>query len=139
MLGAPESIAASARFKSTGVDAEVATTFRHAGGAVSMLLCASDTEGPNSAQITGTQGYIEIDPIWLMPTTLRLFDSKRHLRDTVTPQAVGRGLHYQAAELERLVAAGHRESPVLPPAQSLATVEALDAIRARIGLRYPSE
>ncbi|MBN9305531.1 MAG: oxidoreductase [Devosia sp. 67-54] len=139
MLGAPTAITASARFKPTGVDAEVAATFRHAGGAVSMILCASDTEGPNTAQITGTDGYIELDPIWLMPTTLRLFDSKRTLRDTYTPDFTGRGLHYQAAELERLVDAARFESPILPPAQTVAVMQALDTIRAQIGLHYPSE
>jgi len=139
MLGAPESIAASARFKDTGADADVAMSFRHAGGAVSMLLCASNTEGRNGAEITGSDGYIELDPVWLMPTTLRLFDTKRNLRDTFTPEIVGRGLHYQAAELERLVATGSFESPILPRAQILATLRALDAVRARIGLRYPSE
>jgi predicted dehydrogenase len=139
MLGVPETISASARFKPTGVDAEVAASFRHPGGAVSMLLCASDSEGPNAAQITGTDGYIEIDPIWLMPTTIRLFDSKRALRETFTPETIGRGLHYQAAALERLVDSGSFESPILPPEQSIATMRVLDAIRAQIGLRYPSD
>jgi predicted dehydrogenase len=38
ILGAPQSVQATARFKATGADAEVATLFRHAGGAVSLTL-----------------------------------------------------------------------------------------------------
>jgi hypothetical protein len=39
----------------------------------------------------------------------------------------------------RCVRAGLVESPRLPPAESLAIVELMDAMRARIGVRYPFE
>jgi hypothetical protein len=39
----------------------------------------------------------------------------------------------------RCIREGLIESPVLPHAESLAVVELIDAMRARIGVRYPFE
>jgi hypothetical protein len=51
----------------------------------------------------------------------------------------GRGMQFQAAQLERIVASGRLEDDILPPSQSVAIMESLDSIRAQIGLVYPSE
>ena len=139
MLGQPSDIVARGRLKETGVDAEVSALFRHAGGATSLLLCASDTPGPNTAQITGSEGYIEIDGVWYTPTSFRVYDAKRNLIETFRSEVKGRGMHYQAAELERLAAAGSGSSPLMPVNESVAIMAALDEIRRQIGVRYPSE
>ena len=52
---------------------------------------------------------------------------------------VGRGMHFQASEAERLVSEGKTASEILSPAESVAIMETLDAIRAQIGLVYPGE
>ena len=46
-------------------------------------------------------------------------------------------MHFQAAELERIVASGTLEGDVLPPSESVAIMETLDAVRDIIGLTYP--
>jgi hypothetical protein len=51
----------------------------------------------------------------------------------------GRGMQFQAAAIERIVASGALEDDILPPSESIAIMETLDEIRAQIGLRYPSE
>jgi predicted dehydrogenase len=71
ILGKPEQITAMARFKPTGADAEVATLFRHAGGAISVTISTSDNPGRNVASILGSKGRIEIDATWCVPTTYR--------------------------------------------------------------------
>jgi hypothetical protein len=48
-------------------------------------------------------------------------------------------MQFQAAELERLVAAGAIAGSILPPEQSVAIMGTLDEIRRQIGLRYPGE
>jgi predicted dehydrogenase len=139
VFGAPSSVSASGRLRDTGVDAEVSAVLRYANGAVALLLCASDTAGPNTAQITGTDGYIEIDSTWYTPTTFRVFDSKRTLIETFESQVRGRGMHFQAAELERLVASGGPSSALMPPRQSVEIMAMLDTIRQQVGVRYPGE
>ena len=139
ILGKPEQISAMARFKSTGADAEVATLFRHAGGAISVTLSTSDNPGRNVASILGSKGRIEIDTTWYVPTTYRVFDNHDRLIEERTYPVEGRGMQYQAAEVERLITAGQLAGDILPPSQTVEIMATLDAIRQQIGLKYPSE
>ena len=139
VLGAPQEIMTMARFKATGADAEVATLFRHAGGAISSTLSSSDNGGPNVAMILGTEARIEIDSVWYQPTSFRVIDRNEKVIETYRSDVPGRGMQYQAQELERLVAEGRLESSIMPPLQSVEIMAALDAIRERIGLKYPTE
>jgi len=139
ILGAPQEIMAMARFKDTGADAEVATMFRHAGGAISTSISSSDNGGPNVAMILGTKARIEIDSTWYVPTSFRVIDNDGKETRTFRSNVPGRGMQFQAEELERLVAAGHLAGTIMPPEQSVAIMGTLDAIRKQIGLKYPSE
>jgi predicted dehydrogenase len=139
ILGEPERIQSTARFKDTGADASIATLFQHRGGAVSLSLSASDTAGPNVASVVGTEGRIEIDRVWYEPSAFRVYDSKNKLVEEFKSSVTGRGMQYQAVEAERLIKAGQLAGDVLPPSETVAIMRTLDAIRAQIGLRYPGE
>ena len=139
ILGLPTEISAMARFKATGADAEVATMFRHADGAMSVTLSTSDNGGPNVATILGTAGRIAIDSTWYVPTSFRVYDSNDRVIEAYTSSVEGRGMQFQAAEMERLVTAGLLGGDILPPEETVAIMQTLDTIRAQIGLRYPSE
>ena len=139
VLGQPEAIMSMARFKSTGADAEVATMFRHGGGAISTTLSSSDNAGRNVASILGTEARIDIDATWYMPTSFRLLDSEDNVIETYVSEVPGRGMQYQADEIERLVASGLLAGEILPPEVSVAIMQTLDTIRAQIGLLYPGE
>jgi predicted dehydrogenase len=139
ILGLPTEISAMARFKATGADAEVATMFRHADGAMSVTLSTSDNGGPNVATILGTAGRIAIDSTWYVPTSFRVYDSDDRVIEAYTSTVEGRGMQFQAAEMERLVTAGLLGGDILPPEETVAIMQTLDTIRAQIGLRYPSE
>ena len=134
VLGKPEEILSMARFKSSGADAEVATIFRHGGGAMSTTISASDNAGRNVASILGTAART-----WYAPTSFRLLGSDDKVIETYVSEVPGRGMQYQADEIERLVAAGLLAGDILPPEESVAIMQTLDAIRAQIGLRYPGE
>jgi predicted dehydrogenase len=139
VLGKPEEILAMARFKETGADAEVATIFRHAGGAMSTTISTSDNGGTNVAMILGTEARIEIASTWYEPTTFRVIDRAGKVIERHNSSVPGRGMQFQAFEMERLVTTGQIAGEILPPEESVAIMETLDAIRARIGLRYPDE
>ncbi len=47
------------------------------------------------------------------------------------------GMQFEAAEVMRAVRAGETESPLVPLDGSLAVMRTLDAVRERVGVRYP--
>jgi predicted dehydrogenase len=139
LFGQPESIQASATFKETGADAQVATIFRYPGGQIATTYSANTTRGPNVAVVLGTEGRIEIDSVWYTATSLRVYDSAGTLTEEFVPTVGGRGMQFEAAEAERLVIEGQLASDILPPQETVAIMATLDEIRAQIGLRYPGE
>ena len=139
ILGKPAAIRALATFRDTGADAQVATVFHYASGAIATTLSSSDSAGPNRACIVGTRGRIEIDQVWYAPTSFRVFDNENAIQETFDVPVEGRGMAFQAAEAERLIAGGKTASLIMPPSQSVEIMRTLDEIRAQIGLRYPGE
>lgn len=139
VLGAPKTIAAVAKFKDTGADGNIATMFTYDSGAIALTLSASDTAGRNIATIHGTEGRIEIDKVWYTPTSFRRYDATDTVVEEYVSEVEGRGMQYQAAELERLVAEGKTAGTILSPSESVAIMACLDTIRQQIGLRYPTE
>lgn len=139
VLGAPDSVVASAVFKSTGADAQVAAILRYGNQAIAVALAGSDSAGRNIATIHGTAGRIEIDAVWYRPTTFRRYDEAEQVVETYRSDVTGGGMQYEAAELERRIREGLTPATALPPSQTLAIMRCMDDIRAQIGLRYPSE
>ncbi|WP_394551045.1 Gfo/Idh/MocA family protein [Agromyces sp. MMS24-JH15] len=139
LFGAPETIQSAATFKETGADAQVATIFSYGGGRIATSLSASDTRGPNTATVIGTEARIDIDPVWYTPTSFRVVSHDGSVLEEFHSEVVGRGMHFQAAAAERLVASGNLAGDVLPIDETVAIMGTLDAIREQIGLRYPGE
>ncbi|XUY29905.1 Gfo/Idh/MocA family protein (plasmid) [Agrobacterium sp. rho-8.1] len=139
ILGKPASIDASAVFRDTGVDAQVATLFRYQSGAIVTTLSSSDSAGPNRASVVGTQGRIEIDRVWYSPTTFRVYDSENNLLETFDGSVEARGMQFQAVEAERLIKSGLISGDIMPPSESVEIMATMDEIRSVIGLRYPGE
>ena len=140
LFGPPAEVRASAVFKPTGVDAQVAAIFRYDGGGMATTYSASDSQGPNRAAIVGTAARIEIDEVWYSPTSFRLIAADGSLLERYESQVEGRGMQFQAEAFERLVAAGRLDGgEVLPLDETVEIMGTLDEVRAQIGLRYPGE
>jgi predicted dehydrogenase len=139
IIGKPASIKASATFRETGADAQVATVFHYASGAMATTLSSSDSAGPNCASIVGTKGRIDIDRVWYSPTTFRVYDNDNAVIENFHTPVAGRGMQFQADEAERLIASGSQSSGIMPPSQSVQIMQTLDEVRALIGLRYSSD
>ena len=139
VLGKPLTIHAAASFRDTGADAQVATLFHYANGAMATTLSSSDSAGPNRAAVVGTKGRIEIDRVWYSPTILRVYDNDNQVTEQFDGAVEGRGMQFQADEAERLIAAGLTTGTILPAAETVAIMATLDEVRAQIGLRYPQE
>jgi predicted dehydrogenase len=139
LFGAPLTIQSTATFKDTGADAQVATIFGYDGGRVASMLSASHTLGPNTASVLGTIARIEIDSVWYTPTSFRVVGADGSVLEEFRSEVTGRGMHFQAEGVERLVAEGNLRGDLLTIDDSVAIMGTLDAIREEIGLRYPGE
>ena len=139
LLGPVHEVHAVATFKPTGVDGSVATVLRHAGGAVSTSFSSAETRGPNRATVLGAGGRIEIGATWYAPAPVTLHGVDDRLVDRFDEPVTGRGMQLQAKEVERLLSRGEAASALMSPAGSVAVMATMDAVRSRIGLRYPEE
>jgi len=139
LFGEPSTIQSTATFKETGADAQIAAVFGYDGGRIATTVSASDTRGPNVATVLGTEARIDIDAVWYTPTTFRVVSHDDTVLESYESEVVGRGMHFQAEAVERLVAAGTLGGDLLTIDETVAIMGTLDAIREQIGLRYPGE
>jgi predicted dehydrogenase len=139
ILGLPTRVLASATLGDTGVDQQTALIFEHEGGRQSVSHSAIDAAGPVVASVIGTEARVDIDRTWYAPTSFTVTNSAGEVLERFEQPVASRGMEYQALEFERMLAAGERESPLLPVSESVAIMAVLDDIRAQIGLHYPGE
>ena len=139
VLGAPLSVAASARLGETGADTEVATIMAHESGALSTTLSASRAAGPNTAAVIGTDARLEIARVWYTPTSFRVVSPDGSVLEDYVSKIEGRGMQYQALAAARYLAEGRTDSDILPIDETVAIMATLDEIRALVGVRYPGE
>lgn len=139
VFGAPVGIRAAASMTETGVDRQTAMIFEYGDGQQAVLHCALDTAGPNQAAIIGTEGRIEIPSVWYTPSAFTRYDADGNVVEHFDEPVSGRGMQYQAREMERLIAVRAIANDILPPRQSVQVMEALDEVRRQIGLAYASD
>lgn len=121
------------------IDIQLAATLDFGGGRTSQFHCGWYGSGDNSFRILGERGHIVVHGGGFWQSTAATLE--RAGQPALTLEAPFRinGFEYEIEEAMRCIRAGLPESPTLPPAESLAVVELMDAMRARIGVRYPFE
>ncbi|MCX7520934.1 Gfo/Idh/MocA family oxidoreductase [Microbacterium sp. STN6] len=139
LFGSPESVTATGTLRETGADAQVSAVFRYADGAIASTYSASNTKGPNTASILGTNGRIDIDAVWYSPTTFRVYNGSGDVIEAWENTVPERGMQFQADEAERLIHDGAIASSILSPAESVSIMQTLDEVRRQIGVVYPAE
>lgn len=139
VLGAPETVTASATLKETGADAQVSVVLRYADGAMASTFSSSIAAGPVTASILGDDARIEIARTWYAPTSFRVVATDGTVREEYVSDVEGRGMQYEAFEMERRVREGEGDACVLPFGESVAIMGALDDVRRQIGVAYPGE
>jgi predicted dehydrogenase len=133
----PSGVNALARIGPTGVDELTAVTLIYPQDVVSQFTCSFLVDGINDLLIYGTRGHIRVQAKFWEPTrAMSVSDGK----ETSAALPFRRnGFEYQIEEAMACIRGGRRESEVMPLASTLATMEVMDEIRRRIGLRYSFE
>ena len=137
VLGNVEHVVAEGSIGETGVDERCAAVLRHAGGALGAIKAAIRVGMSCTARISGTEGWIDLPAFMHCPNSLTV--SGRAESERIDGSFEGNGLRFQIAEVQRYLAQGFTESPVMPLDETIALMSTLDAIRAQIGLVFPGE
>jgi predicted dehydrogenase len=138
VLGTPQSFAASATLTNQGVDSQISMIFDYASGAQAMLNATMLNRTAISGVISGSKARLEMDGFFFAPTTMRLITRDGEVEEFSNTYQ-GHGLREEAVEFARMVRVNEIESPMAPHSMSLEIMELMDAIRAKIGVVYPSE
>jgi predicted dehydrogenase len=140
VLGAPESVDATATLSAQGVDERVGVLLGHAGGSQSHLYAALDLAQSNSARIDLEGGRIELADTFFSAHGFTVLDSDGTVVERFERQeGVLRGMQHQAIELDRLARDGRSATDRLTPEATIAVMDTMDEIRRRIGVTYPGE
>ncbi|WP_024819485.1 Gfo/Idh/MocA family protein [Arthrobacter sp. 31Y] len=139
ILGTPAAIRASASMSATGVDRQTAAIFEYTTGAQALVDCELDAASANRAMVIGTNGWIDIEHTWYNPVPFTVHAVDGSVVERYDEPVGSRGMQFQAAELERLIRDGSTGGTILPPAETVAIMAAMDEIRKQIGLRYVSD
>jgi len=135
--GRPERVSAFANFSAaTGVDEMLCVSLAFGSG-LAQFTCGFAAHGDNALNIAGEAGLIRIPPTFISAREATLTSGSA--QETIREPFRSEGFEYEIAEAMRCLGAGEIESPLMPHADTLATVEVMDEIRAQIGLRYPFE
>ena len=130
---------ATADLLPTGVDRQFSAILKYGDGQQAVLQSALDTPGPNTAVILGTEGWLSIDPVWHDSASFTVFDDDENVVERFEIPVNGRGMHFQAAEVERLVEEGRLAGTIMPPVETLAVLDTMDEMRRQMGVAYPQE
>jgi predicted dehydrogenase len=140
ILGGFTEVAATGVLADTGVDAQESVTVMSEHGALGLLGATMLTKTPTTASICGTRARLDIDgDFYQHGSAVRLVAPNGTELDRYAPHDVAHGLHFEAAEVARRVAAGDLESPLMPLDESVTIMTVLDEVRAQLGVRYPGE
>ncbi|MET9042674.1 Gfo/Idh/MocA family protein [Streptomyces sp. NPDC003631] len=141
LLGEPADIAARAVLSEEGVDLQTGALLSWESGALASVHCSLHGGTPVTAAVTGSLGRIEVPQGFFYPDRFVLHRDGQDPEEFRADPADGprNSLKHEAAEVMRALRAGETESPLVPLEGSLAVMRTLDAIRERIGVRYPGE
>jgi predicted dehydrogenase len=138
LLGSPEEIVARGVLGRSGVDEQDALLLRYAGGAQALFYVSLATRRSPDLEILGEDARLRIEAPVFRPT--RLVFAKATGQPSVLEHPVdGSGYGGELLEVMVALAAGRRESLVMPLSDSVSVMRTLDSIRGAIGLRYPQE
>jgi predicted dehydrogenase len=137
-LGRPDTVQALGSLSPTGSDVTTVMQWGYQDGRVAQLYCSAAGASPLAALVTGTAGWISIEPRIHRPARLVVHDAAGD-EVIAAEEQTGNGYGYEVLEVERCLRAGELESPLVPLDETVAILEVLDEARRQLGVRYPAD
>lgn len=131
-----DEITSSLVMNDQGTDATDAIIIRK-GNAVAQLTTAIGTQMPTHAAVYGTKGRIDV-PEFKNPERITVCIDGQEPRVIRMPFDVN-GFEYEIREAQRCVEQGRIASGIMTPAQTIAVMGMMDAVRAQNGFTFPFE
>jgi predicted dehydrogenase len=132
-LGRPDRVVATGSTFPNGSDAGAVIHLAHDDGRAASLFCSLRSETPGRAVVSGTGGSIELGPRFHHPTQLVVRRNGQEPEEIDLP-ATGRGYVHQVEEVQRCLAAGLAESPVMPLADTIDVQWVLEECLGQLGI-----
>jgi len=132
-LGRPDRVHVSGTTFPNGSDASLGLLLGYDDGRSATLLASLESETGGRAVVAGTGGSIEIVPRFHHPDTLIIRRNGRPA-ETVVREQLGHGYCLEAIEVNRCLAAGLTESPVMPLSDTLAVQWAMEQVLTQLGI-----
>lgn len=134
----PESWHIRGQLAPSGVDLNVAGLLGFADGVSATFRCALDSQSSNALHIEGRDGHRVLPHDFWQATRAELHRHGAPVQVADAPFAIN-GFEGQIEEATHCIRAGLFESPVMPHAETLATLRWMDRMRRELGVRYPFE
>jgi len=137
LLGTPDSVTAHGILDPNGVDVEEAVLLGYPDGRSASLFASLRCPTPGQARVFGTDGWIDVLPRFHHPDTLVLHRDGAE-PETVTAPHTGGGYAHELREVTECVAAGRRESTVMPLADTVTVQDVMGEVADQLGM-VPNE
>lgn len=154
VLGEADALTAQADLITTGdgyaFDREIVMTGRYAGGALATMVASIASWSSRAAAIATDRGRIDLADFH-HPTRITFTsspdvadwtaegDATEPIEIVAEEPVIGRGYGNEALEAGRSIAAGLRESPLVPHEQTLTLLRQMDEVRRAVGVRLPGD
>ena len=109
--------------------------FEYEEGQIANLSCTMYDSQPNRAVISGKEGYIEINPTFYAPTTIRVISNNKK-EIIFTENYIGHGLREQALEMQKCIINNNIDSKKMTHSDSISVMKIMDRVRNKVGLEY---
>jgi predicted dehydrogenase len=136
VFGMPETIKASAVLMPGKIDESVAAIFEYAEGRSAMVQASLRVNGPVRGFVLGEKGRVELDKPFYEHGSFTIYDNDDQVLFRYEGNIEGRGMQYQALEVERCIRAGLRQSPIMSLDETIEIMEVMDQIRQQTGIEY---
>ena len=121
----------------TGVDQLSAYLCQYSGGRVAQLMSSFRLRVPHQARIYGTEGRVVVDDFF-HPHGFTI-ERDGAPAEVIDMPYSSTGYQYEAAEVERCLAAGKQQSELCPWSDTQAILATMDTLRQQWNFTYPGE
>jgi predicted dehydrogenase len=133
LLGRPDRVTATGTTYPNGADASAAILLSYDDGRAASLTCSLASATPGRALVMGGSGSIEVEPPFHHPSRIVVRrNGEEPERIELAP--TGRGYAHQAEEVQRCLAEGLTESPVMPLSDTLDVQWVLEECLQQLGI-----